>query len=76
MKNMNVHKDVDVKELSTATEGASGADIKSICTEAGMFAIRENRDTVLKTDFESAVEKVLKKKEEGTLHEIAGVMYS
>ncbi len=75
-KNMNVHKDVDVKELSTATEGASGADIKSICTEAGMFAIRENRDTVLKTDFESAVEKVLKKKEEGTLHEIAGVMYS
>jgi ATP-dependent 26S proteasome regulatory subunit len=41
-----------------------------------MFAIRENRDSVLKSDFEQAIEKVLKHKDEGGLPEIAGVMYT
>jgi len=75
-RNMNIHKDVEIKELASMTEGASGADIKSICTEAGMFAIRESRDVVLKSDFHEAIEKVLKKKSEETLPEVAGVMYT
>lgn len=75
-RNMNVHKEVKIKDMANLTEGASGADIKSICTEAGMFAIRENRGKVLKTDFEQAVNKVLKAKEEGGVREAAGVMYT
>ncbi|HIH00766.1 TPA: proteasome-activating nucleotidase, partial [Thermoplasmata archaeon] len=37
----------------------TGADIKAICTEAGMFAIRENRDIVTMSDLERAISKVL-----------------
>lgn len=75
-RNMNVDKGAKIKDFAAMTEGTSGADIKSICTEAGMFAIRENRDSVLKSDFEQAIEKVLKHKDEGGLPEIAGVMYT
>jgi proteasome regulatory subunit len=59
MRNMNIHSDVDVGLLATKTNGASGADLKAICTEAGMFAIRELRDVVCKDDFDKAISKVL-----------------
>ncbi len=59
LAHMNVSKKVDPKKLADSTEGVSGAEIKSICTEAGMLAIRANRDTVLPEDFEAAREKVL-----------------
>ncbi len=73
---MNVDSDVFAHDLAALTEGSSGADIKSICTEAGMFAIRDNRDKVLKSDFKSAVEKVLKTKKNETTSESLGVMYT
>ena len=41
---------------------ATGADIKAICTEAGMFAIREERDAVSVTDFEKSIRKTLGQK--------------
>ncbi|HVO77266.1 MAG TPA: proteasome-activating nucleotidase [Methanomassiliicoccales archaeon] len=56
---MNVDKSVVPVELAAKTETATGADIKAICTEAGMFAIRDNRDTVFMCDFERAIAKVL-----------------
>ncbi len=59
LKNMNVNKDVSAEELSSKTEGVSGAEIKAICTEAGMFAIRDGRDSVNMDDFEKAIEKVM-----------------
>lgn len=40
---------------------ASGAECKGICTEAGMFALRERRIHVTQEDFEMAVIKVMKK---------------
>ncbi|MBS3059930.1 MAG: proteasome-activating nucleotidase [DPANN group archaeon] len=49
--------------LVEQTQEANGAEIKSICTEAGMFAIRNNRPHVLKKDFESAIDKVLGEQE-------------
>jgi proteasome regulatory subunit len=73
-RNMNVDKDVDFKVLAELSDGASGADIKAICTEAGMFAIREERDGILVKDFENAMSKVLGKLEEGK--EEAGVMFT
>jgi proteasome regulatory subunit len=60
---MNVAPDVKVSELARMTEGATGADIKAVCTEAGMFAIRGERDTITKGDFVKAIEKTFKKGE-------------
>jgi len=55
---MSIAPGVDFDALAAHTDAATGADIKAICTEAGMFAIREDRDVVTEHDFESAVEKV------------------
>ncbi len=57
-RGMNVSEDVDYESLARATEGMSGADIKAICTEAGMFAIREERTEVRMADFREAREKL------------------
>jgi len=56
---MSVEDGLNIESLATKTELATGADIKSICTEAGMFAIRDNRDSVSMADFERAIVKVL-----------------
>ncbi|AEC51634.1 proteasome-activating nucleotidase [Pyrococcus sp. NA2] len=52
-------KNVDLRVIAEMTEGASGADLKAIATEAGMFAIRERRTYVTQEDFLKAVDKVL-----------------
>ena len=59
LSHMNIGDNVDVVKLSELTDGASGAEIKSICTEAGMLAIRDGRDTVGMDDFMKAKIKVL-----------------
>ncbi len=51
--------DVDHKRIIQETEGLNGAEIKSICTEAGYFAIRENRNKVHTADFVNAITKVI-----------------
>ena len=56
-KSMNLIN-VDIDHLAETTEGMSGADLKSICTEAGYFAIRENRFEVKHEDFKMAVNKL------------------
>ncbi|HEX9907835.1 MAG TPA: proteasome-activating nucleotidase [Thermoplasmata archaeon] len=58
-KRMNLDDTFNIDELSSKSDGATGADIKAICTEAGMFAIRDNRDIVGNVDFEKAIMKVL-----------------
>jgi len=73
-KKMNIDSTVNLLELAMKCEDATGADIKAICTEAGMFAIRDNRDTVCMLDFERAIAKVLET-EEGKLIE-SGVMFA
>jgi proteasome regulatory subunit len=62
-------KKVKLKDVAHSTEGFSGAELKAVCTEAGYFAIRENRDHLIKEDFDSAVEKVKAKDlEEDEVH--------
>lgn len=53
-------KDVDLGLLAKLSEGASGADIRAICTEAGFTALRNNRNYVVMEDFIEAIKKVLK----------------
>ena len=55
---MNVADDVNVGTVAEAVEGYSGADVASLATEAGMFAIRDGRTEVVQSDFERAREKL------------------
>lgn len=59
---MNLAEDVNLEEIAKMTEGCVGAELKAICTEAGMNAIRELRDYVTMDDFRKAVEKIMEKK--------------
>ncbi|HZX34590.1 MAG TPA: proteasome-activating nucleotidase, partial [archaeon] len=69
---MTLDKKVSAEEISSMTEGLTGADIKAICTEAGMLALRENSKKIALKDFSEAVNKVKKKgeEEEKTLHKM------
>jgi hypothetical protein len=55
---MSLSEDVDLEEFIMAKDDLSGADIKAVCTEAGLLALRERRMRVTKVDFTSAREKV------------------
>jgi proteasome regulatory subunit len=63
-RNMALEQDVDLDELATITEGASGADIHAIVTEAGMFAIRRRDEKVAQSDFQKALDKLSRKNSE------------
>jgi len=63
---MSLSEDVDLEEFITTKDELSGADIKAVCTEAGLLALRERRMRVTKEDFTTAREKVLYRKHEGT----------
>ena len=62
-KNMCLDK-VDLDSLSTLMDDFSGADIRSVCTEAGYFAIREKRFKVNSSDFISAIKKIRNEEED------------
>lgn len=55
---MSLNSDVDLEEFVMAKDDLSGADIKAVCTEAGLLALRERRMRVTKVDFTTAREKV------------------
>ncbi|KAI8592259.1 ATPase of 26S proteasome regulatory subunit 4 [Geranomyces variabilis] len=63
---MQLGDDVDMEEFVMAKDDLSGADIKAICTEAGLLALRERRMRVVADDLRKAKEKVLYRKTEGT----------
>jgi 26S proteasome regulatory subunit T2 len=56
--------DVDRNASLHVQDELSGADIKAMCTEAGLLALRERRMRVTQADFVKAKEKVLYKKKE------------
>jgi len=58
---MSLDEDVNLKLISDMAEGSSGADLKALSTEAGMYAIREERTIVYQSDFVGAAIKILHK---------------
>ena len=75
-RNMSFEEEADIDFLASLTDGLSGADLKAVCTEAGMFAIRDKRDTISVDDFMNAVDKVMEKnKEDEIFKSEAGVMF-
>ena len=65
MRGINV-ENIDINNLVNLTEGKTGADMKAICTEAGMFAIRKESEIVLNEDFIDAINKLNKKDQNNT----------
>ncbi|ELK54645.1 proteasome-activating nucleotidase [Haloferax sp. BAB-2207] len=65
-RDMNVADDVDLDALAEELDDYSGADIASLTTEAGMFAIRDGRTEVTGADFDAAHEKLSNVDESGT----------
>lgn len=61
---MSLNDDVDLEEFISQKDDLSGADIKAICSEAGLLALRERRMRVQMADFRSARERVLRTKQE------------
>jgi len=60
--------DIDIESVCKIADGFNGADLRNIATEAGMFAIRAERDYIIEEDFMAAARKIAdNKKLEGTL---------
>ena len=59
---MSLSEDVDLEVFVMAKDELSGADIKAVCTEAGLLALRERRMRVTMDDFTKAKEKTLYRK--------------
>jgi len=51
--------DIDFESVVKLADGLNGADMRNICTEAGLFAIRNDRDYVMEEDFMKAARKIL-----------------
>jgi len=63
---MNLGAGVDLGAFAAETEGLSGAELASLTTEAGMFAIRDDRTTIEQQDFYDALEKIDQDEETGS----------
>jgi len=62
------HGDIDYEAVCRLGDGFNGADMRNVCTEAGMYAIRAERDYVTEEDFMKAARKMCEnKKLEGKL---------
>ena len=59
---MSLADDVDLEQFVMSKDELSGADIKAICTEAGLLALRERRMRVTMDDFTKAKDKALYRK--------------
>ena len=56
---MSLAEDVDIEGFVHSKDELSGADVKAMCTEAGLLALRDRRMKVTQEDFLKAKEKVL-----------------
>ncbi|KIH59560.1 hypothetical protein ANCDUO_10201 [Ancylostoma duodenale] len=67
---MNLAKDVSFDAVMAKEKTMSGAEIKAVCTEAGMLALRAQRKVVCADDFEKAIKNVMLKNKGGAPEEI------
>ena len=63
-RKMNLTRGINLRKIAELMPGAFGAEVKGVCTEAGMFALRERRVHVTQEDFEMAVSKIMQKDSE------------
>lgn len=61
-RKMNVHPDVNFEELARCTEDFNGAQMKAVCVEAGMLALRRDATEISHEDFMEGITQVQAKK--------------
>jgi len=61
-RHITKYGEIDYDAIVKLSDGFNGADLRNVCTEAGMFAIRVSRDYVIQEDFMKAVRKVAEMK--------------
>ncbi|MQL90184.1 hypothetical protein Taro_022776, partial [Colocasia esculenta] len=61
-RKMNVHPDVNFEELARSTDDFNGAQLKAVCVEAGMLALRRDATEVTHEDFNEGIIQVQAKK--------------
>jgi proteasome regulatory subunit len=68
MRNLQIEDEINLKTMVELTKDANGSDIKAICTEAGMYAIRRNSEIISNNDFLNAINKMMitKNKDQAT----------
>eukprot|EP00871_Galdieria_phlegrea_P001424 jgi/Galph1/2282/GphlegSOOS_G957.1 len=69
-RKMNVHRDVNFDELARSTDDFNGAQLKAVCVEAGMVALRADRTEIVHEDFVEGIAQVQAKKK-GSLNYFA-----
>ena len=68
-RGLNIVEELELDPLMKLSDTFNGADLRNVCTEAGMFALRERRDGITNADFNKAMRKVAEsKKLEGDPH--------
>merc|ERR1719273_1338590 len=60
VKKLSCAKNIRFPLLARLCPNTTGAEIRSVCTEAGMFAIRDRRKKISEKDFLNAIDKVIK----------------
>lgn len=56
------HGDIDYDSVAKLCDGFNGADLRNVITEAGMYAIREDRDYTTELDYNKAARKIAESK--------------
>jgi len=72
---MAIAKGVNYKKMAAETDGLSGADLRAVCVEAGMDAIKNKRIKVSYKDFTLALEKIKNRLNETDISEPEGGLY-
>ena len=72
---MAIAKGVNYKKMAAETDGLSGADLRAVCVEAGMGAIKNKRTKVSYKDFTLALEKIKNRLNETDISEPEGGLY-
>jgi 26S proteasome regulatory subunit T5 len=61
-RKMNVRPDVNFEELARSTDDFNGAQLKAVCVEVGMLALRRDATEVTHEDFNDGIIQVQAKK--------------
>ena len=72
---LTMDDNVDLCEVAKQTDGKNGADLRAICMEAGMFAIRKERPAITQEDFLAAITKIRIDFHRGT-EDVEGAMFA
>mmetsp|Transcript_11471 Transcript_11471/g.13158 ORF Transcript_11471/g.13158 Transcript_11471/m.13158 type:complete len:389 (-) Transcript_11471:1027-2193(-) len=57
-KSLTVKGEIDYESIAKIAEEFNGADLRNVCTEAGLFALRAAREYVIEEDFMKAARKM------------------